>query len=402
MKRILFVDDDAQLLDGLRCALRKHRRQWDMTFAPDGEAALAHLRAAPVDVIVSDMRMPGMDGATLLRIVKDEFPGAIRIILSGHAERDAVLRALPVSHQFLAKPCEGSVLVNALERAMHVQDLLESEALRKVVGNTVQLPSLPRIYMQLTTAMADPDATPRTIAKLLERDPAVCAKLLQVVNSSYFGLARRISGIEPAVVYLGLDLVRSLALNAQLFSTLGAAPRLEGFSYEEVQERSLATARLAKRIVGDPKRQDEAFTAGLLHDVGAVLLALGVPDKVSAISKRARRDGVPLHVAEQEVLGVTHAEVGAYLLGVWGLPFPLVEAVAYHHFPWRVPQTGLDVLAAVHIADCLVDQASPLVGPAECPALELEYLDRLGVAREVPSWTSMARDEATRGARPQA
>jgi HD-like signal output (HDOD) protein/CheY-like chemotaxis protein len=400
MKRLLFVDDDAQVLEGLRCSLRKHRRQWEATFVESGEAALAHLRAAPVDVIVSDMRMPGMDGATLLGHVKDEFPGVIRIVLSGHAEREAVLRALPVSHQFLVKPCERSTLINVLERAIHVRDLLADETLRSVVGRTVQLPSVPRIYMELTTAMADPDTTARTVAALLETDPALSAKVLQVVNSSYFGLARKISGIEAAVVYLGLDLVRTLALNARLFSALDAAPRTPGFSLDAIQEKSFATARLARRIVADPARRDEAFTAGLLHDVGSVLLALGVPDKVSEIQAKARRDGVPVHVAEQEVLGVTHAEVGAYLLGIWGLPFTLVEAVAYHHFPWRVPQTGLDVLAAVHIADALVQARDPLAaGPAERSPLELEYMERIDVARDLPVWTAMARDDATRGAR---
>lgn len=395
MKRILFVDDEPQILDGLRGALRKQRAQWEMIFANSGAAALEHLRSASFDVIVSDIRMPSMDGAALLERVKAEFPNVIRIVLSGHADREAIVRALPVSHQFLSKPCDGAVLKNVIERACNLQDLLQNEALRKVVGQTTTLPTLPRVYWELTRALGNSETSNKKLASIIEQDAALSLTLLQIVNSSYFGLARKISSVEPAVAYLGLELVRSLTLTAQVFGSLHKAPRIAGFSFELLQEQSLLTARVARQIPSDPKEQEVAFTAALLHDVGKVILALGVPAQMKTIVELVTHDGTPMHVIEQEVLGVTHAEVGAYLLGAWGLPLPIVEAVAYHHFPARVEQNGLDALAAVHIADALVDTCVPRVpGVTENPSLDPRYLESLGVANDLPKWTAFAIKEA--------
>jgi HD-like signal output (HDOD) protein len=391
MKQILFVDDEGQVLDGLRASLRKKRTEWDMSFAESGEAALARLRSRPFDVIVSDMRMPGMDGAELLSKVRAEFPNVIRIILSGHSERESVMRALPVCHQFLAKPCDGPVLRDVIERACGLHRLLESEALRRVVGSTEKLPSLPRVYWALTQAMSNPNVSPKEIAQLVHQDPAMCAKLLQLVNSSYFGLARRVASVEQAIVYLGFELVRNLSITAHIFSAAEAMPAVAGLSFESLQEHGVLTAAVARKIAPDARSADDAFTAGLLHDVGKVILTTAVPDRVAELIALSRKSGQPMHVTELQVLGVTHAEVGAYLLGLWGLPVPIVEAVAYHHDPTSVPHTTLDSLAIVHIADALVAGQFPSVaGAAPAPALDMAYLEALGVAGELPRWSALA------------
>ncbi|HLK41413.1 MAG TPA: response regulator [Polyangiaceae bacterium] len=397
MKRILFVDDEMQVLDGLRVSLRKQRHLWDMVFAQGGEGALAQLRAAPFDVVVSDMRMPGLDGATLLGRVKEEFPGVIRIILSGHSERESIMRALPVCHQFLAKPCDGDTLKSVIERACGLHALLESDALRRVVGGTDRLPSLPRVYWELTRTMSDPEVSAKQVATVVEQDPAMCAKLLQLVNSSYFGLARRIVGVESAVAYLGLELVRSLALTAHVFRAADAIPAIPGFSLTRIQETSLLVGAVAKRMASEPKRAEEAFTAALLHDVGRIVLALSVPSRVGALIGAAKTDPRPEHERELDELGVTHAEVGAYLLGLWGLPVPIVEAAAFHHAPASVPQRTFETLGIVHVADALVRQHLPGAGDPS-PGPDLAYLERLGVAGELPKWSAITTEEVGRRA----
>src|SRR5688572_30352711 len=332
MKRILFVDDEPQILDGLRDLLRKQRKQWTMVFALGGEAALRELEKQPFDVVVSDMRMPGIDGATLLTRVKEQYPASARIILSGHAERDSIVRALPVAHQFLNKPCDATLLRVVVERACELQRLLQNENIRCLIGKLDKLPSVPHTYWELTRVASRPDVALEDLAAIVEQDPAMTVKVLQLVNSGYFGMPQRLSSVRQAVSYLGTDLLKALALSAHAFGTVGQG-KTQLFSLEALQRHALSTARMVKRMVPDPKLAGEPFTAALVHDIGRIVLAVGVPDVLDEALRQERNSGRPAHQVERELLGVCHAEVGAYLLGVWGLPLPIVEAVAYHHSP---------------------------------------------------------------------
>ena len=391
MKRILFVDDEQQILDGLRDLLRKQRKQWDMVFALGGEAALAELARAPFDVVVSDMRMPGIDGATLLQRVKDEYPATARIILSGDAERDAVVNALPVAHQFLSKPCDAEVLRTVVERACALQTVLQDDNVRSVIGKVDHLPSVPRAYWALAQAAARPDVGLADLAKIVEQDPAMAVKVLQLVNSSYFGLAQRQSSVQDAVAYLGIELLKALTLTAHVFAS-AAGPSLPGFSFDALQDHSMLAARIAKRLVADPKRAAEAFTAALVHDIGKIVLAMGVPDRFGEAVRTARDTGRADHVVEKELLGVTHAEVGAYLLGLWGLPLGIVEAVAYHHQPELGAPTG--TVVAVHVANALshlVPGAPP--DPSVGGRLNVAFVESSGFGAELPRWRALADEE---------
>jgi putative nucleotidyltransferase with HDIG domain len=337
--------------------------------------------------------MPGMDGATLLQTVKDEYPDIIRVILSGHAEREAVVRALPVCHQFLAKPCEGHALKSVIERACDLQALLKSSPLRSIVGTIDTLPSLPRLCLELTQALSVKGASAHDVAVIIEQDPAMTAKLLQLVNSSYFGLAQPMTNAEQAVGYLGFELLRGLIMDARIFGSVDRALSVWGLPFERLQQHSLLTAQIASEVVSDAALRQDAYTAGLLHDIGKIVLTVGAPATMSTILT-ASRTGAQLEEAEA-FGGVTHAEVGAYLLGVWGLPSVIVEAVAHHHSPTRAAERGFGVLAAVHIADALASAHAPHHLAASRPvALEPGYLESLGVASELPRWTSLVRRRA--------
>ncbi|MEP7306144.1 MAG: response regulator [Acidobacteriota bacterium] len=392
-KRILFVDDETHILDALRNRLRKHRAEWEMTFAVSGQDALAELEKATFDVIVSDMLMPGMDGAALLHRVKAVYPTIARIVLSGHAEREAVVRALPVAHQYLAKPCDTDVLRSVIERTCNLQALLHEPAIREVVGKLDRLPSVPRVYWELTKAVNRDDFGLLQIARIVEEDPAMSAKVLQLVNSAYFGLAQRVVSIQQAVTYLGVELLRSLALTAHVFATMECV-FVQGFSLDQLQRSSLMTARLAKRLVSEPVLADEAFAVSMVRDVGKLLLALSSSDRFAAVVRACRESGRPFHDVERELLGVTHSEVGAYLLGLWGLPFTMVEAVAYHHQPSLVPDGERSVLGAVHVADALIDLAcAEECGQPAADLLDASFLESIGRSAELPAWREMARDE---------
>ena len=392
MKRILFVDDEPPILEGLQNLLRKNRRKWDMSFAVGGEAALELLKTQSFDVLVSDMRMPGVDGAQLLRYAKDHHPKTVRIILSGHMELKMALQAVPVAHQFLSKPCDALELENVVERACGVQDLLNDDtgSLRQMIGRINQLPSAPKTYHALMQALAEDRAGIDEIARLLKQDMAICAKLLQVVNSAFFRLARRIANVEEAVRYLGFVMVRNLALTVEVFQSIEP---LRGLSLEALQEHALRVAALAKRLCRDKAQADDAFMAGLLHDIGYLILATEMSNRLEQALRQAAQEQIPPYQAEYQLLGVSHAEIGAYLLGLWGLPYPIIEAVANHHQPQRVPQRSFDVLAAVYLANLLVHETTALNlpgGQSPDPA----YLESLGVTLEqLAEWRDLALEQ---------
>lgn len=389
MKRILFVDDDQSVLDALRNILRKRRGEWEMVFTVGGGAALAEMQKSPFDVVVTDMQMPGMDGAALLTRVRDEYPGTARIVLSGHADRDAIVRALPVTHQFLNKPCDAALLRSVVERTCNLQALLQNDTTRSVIGKLNHLPSPPATYLKLTEAMANPKVTSAVIASIVEEDPAMSVKVLQLVNSAYFGLARSATSVAQAVTYLGMEVLRALTLSAHVFSTVEGG--LNRAVLDGIQRSSLATATLAKSLIKDRNRANEAFTAGVVHDVGRIVIALSMPQRFAEIVAEAKASQRPEHEVELELLGVTHAEVGAYLLGVWGLPFSIVETTAFHNAPSRQEEGPPDVLAAIHLADAVLNTP-----PGEAPKVDLPFLERAGLAVEIPVWQAAAVDYLAR------
>lgn len=392
-KRIVFVDDEPGLLAGMQNLLRKDRQRWEVLLADGGGAALAILAGSPVDVIISDMRMPGMDGAELLTRVKEQFPGIVRIILSGHAEPESLLRALPVAHQFLVKPCDGTTLRNVIERACGFRDLLSDEALRSVVGKIGDLPSMPGIYWEMARMVGLENDSLTDVASVLERDVATTSKLLQLANSSHFNRGRSVNTVQEAIGFLGLDLVRNLILGAHAFSALHPPESVPGFSMEALMAHSVLTARVAQKILKQPGASAEAFTAGLLHDIGLLIALNALPEQFEAAAQATRR-GRPQAEAELDFLGVEHTRLGGYLLGTWGLPRRIVEAVAHHDAPQSIAQPQFDVLTAVYVANVLVEPLlpSPLALTAHAD-LDMAYLKALNVDDQIESWRATAVQE---------
>jgi HD-like signal output (HDOD) protein len=384
-KRILFVDDEPAILAGLQNLLYKDRRRWDMVFALGGQVALEEIRKEPFDIVVSDMRMPGVDGAMLLNVIKDECPATVRIMLSGHADREAIVRALPALHQLLSKPCDAATLRGAIERSLDGADVDRDAKIRRIVGGVDKLPTPPDIYFDLTRLMQSPASSVSDVARVVTRDPALSAKLLQLVNSAYFGTGQVTTSIQQAVALLGTDRLRYIALTASVFSSPGADDAC-GFSLSELQRGAMRAAWLA-RTIAEPAVRDEVFASTLLHDVGHVVLALGRRQEFQAIHERAVA-GESMLELELEVFGVTHADVGARLLAIWGLPSTIVDVVQYHHDPGSAPEACRRHAAIVHVADAAVPHI-----PAASP-IDMASLERAGCAHLVPGWLALAEREA--------
>lgn len=398
MKRILFVDDEPLVLEGLQRMLRPQRKEWEMEFAASGAQALTILETHPFDVIVTDMRMPEMDGAALLEEVQRRFPGVVRMVLSGYFEMEMAMRAVPVAHQYLAKPSDPEKLREAIERACSFVSLMADETARRVVGTIGSLPSLPRTCTALLDAIKNPDVAIDEIGRIIEQDVGMTAKVLQLVNSAFFGLLQEITTVRAAVSHLGLDVLKQLVLSVEVFRTFQPKRRVEGFSLEALQSHSRLAAGIASRLPAKRKVSGEAVVAALLHDTGKLVLAAHVPEQFEQVLQQMRRENRSLLEVEREVTGTGHAEIGAYLLALWGLPMPIVDAVCRHHRPERAAdaEPGLDVLALTHLADGL---AYDFVKDTACEAdgeglLNLEYLTALGVTEELPGWRQLAAEVA--------
>ncbi|MGH7104901.1 MAG: HDOD domain-containing protein [Acetobacteraceae bacterium] len=359
MKRVLFVDDEPALLEGLRMRLYRAKSKWNMSFASSAALAIEQLEAVPYDAIVTDMRMARMDGAQLLEVASEKSPQTIRIVLSGYAEERQVLRLVPLAHQYIAKPCEPERLEQVIERCMQLQDLLREPRVRAAVGRIRQLPTLPRVYARLREVIAREEVSAEDVAEVIAADSAVTAKVLHVVNSAFFRQARPISRIDQAVVHLGFNAIRNLALSAEVFCAWSQAGLPGGLEPEKLQEHAHNVASGARALAGGSVWADDALLAGLLHDIGYWVLLQQCPQEMGRAVALANERGLPLWEAERMVLDATHSEVGAYLLGLWGLPYPILEAVAFHHDPAPAAQTEFDLLAAVAVAQRLVADSEP-------------------------------------------
>jgi HD-like signal output (HDOD) protein len=376
--------------------LRPQRHEWEVAFAPGGEFALALMEAAPFDVIVSAMRMPGMDGSALLDRVREEHPQVVRIILSGSTELSTALRVVPIAHQFLAKPCDIKMLRVAIERACHLKALLYDDSIRRMVGGLEGLPSVPRTYHALTLALADPDTSIEKIARIVELDVGISAKILQLVNSAFFGTARPITNIRNAVGYLGISTLKSLVLSVEVFRVFAPKEPLEGFSLEDLQRHARLTSYIAAHLPVPNHLVDIAMVSGMLHDVGKLIMAWKLPETFKRFIDLGRQEQCPLHIVEERESGFTHAEIGGYLLGLWGLPYAVAEAVALHHVPSRLDQQNIDAAAAVYIANLLANElgsSPPSPIEAEMPGNQ-EYLISLGVEEDIRHWRAMAAEAA--------
>jgi|HubBroStandDraft_5_1064220.scaffolds.fasta_scaffold05370_3 putative nucleotidyltransferase with HDIG domain len=377
--RIVFVDDELNILQAMGRSFHGMRNEWNMEFLSSGAAALDSLSKAPADVIVSDMRMPGMDGWQLLAEVKKRYPQTVRLVLSGHADPSSVMRAVGTAQLYLAKPCESGSLKAAIVQTQMLRQLLSSDRLALLVGEVGMLPSAPTAFQEILACLQNPAASLTDAAQIIGRDVAMTANIMKLVNSAFFGSRRPITTIDRAVAYLGMDTLGALVLGHGVFQS-GVATGIDGFSLEQLWQHTEQTAAAARAIALSENlsgaRADEAFLAAVLHDVGKVVFA----------TKAAALPNETLDVVAQ--MEAHHAEVGAYLLGLWGFPNSIVEAVAFHHTPNRASEKGFGLSGIVHVADRLVHLRSEHRSTSIDTGLQPGYLEGLGLEHCLPKWSA--------------
>jgi len=394
-KKILFVDDEPNVLSGLKRMLRGMRNEWEMHFAEGGEEALSLLSKGQFDVIVSDMRMPGMDGAQLLSRVMKDYPEVVRIVLSGHSDKEMILRSVRPAQQYLAKPCDAQTLKSTIDRACALRDILVDESLKKIVSGLDTLPSLPELYEEILNELQSEDPSIQRIGEIISKDVGMTAKILQLVNSAFFGLPRHISNPQQAVTLLGLETVKALVLSVQIFSQFDDANIPRNFM-DGLWHHSMATGRIVREIVKAEGVKndlaDDTFMAALLHDVGKLILAASFPKPYQQLLKQCERTKLPIRYAEQDQFGTTHAEVGAYLMGLWGLPDTIVEALAFHHRLHQCPVKRFAPLIAVHVGSVLEHESNPGEEIDYNGEIDIEHLAKLGMQHKLEDWRKLITD----------
>ncbi|MBS2012970.1 MAG: HDOD domain-containing protein [Deltaproteobacteria bacterium] len=369
LNSVLFVDDEPRVLEGLQALLRKHRKSWEMSFAAGGEEALARLAERPFDVVVTDLRMPRVDGMSVLQHLVERYPHTMRVVLSGECGKDSTLKFVPYAHLSLVKPCAQGELEDVLARGAFIKDLIDDPRIRQAVGAVRELPPLPRTFRELQAVLADPDAGLRAVADVVSGDIALSAKILKLTNSSFFGLGRNVKSVAEAVPLLGVEAVKCLTLTTSLFAPEKVPPRILALA-ESLHAHSMAVASLSAKLA-PPEHTREAFAAGILHDVGRMVMGVELPelepDDVTNIGRMQSAAGAP------RMIDAAHAHVGAYLLALWGLPLGVVGAVAGHHGDprWRDKSP---VAGAVYAAEALLGYVCAGRVPS---AEDNERLDRL-------------------------
>jgi putative nucleotidyltransferase with HDIG domain len=383
MIRVLFVDDEPSVLSAMRRTLHHMRNEWHIEFADGGEAALKDLAKQPADVLITDMRMPGMDGWQLLHHVKQRFPQTVRLILSGHSDARSIMRTVGTAHQYLAKPCDSAALKAAISNAYLLRQVLSSDRLAHLVGRVGMLPSAPKAFQAILLCLQNPAASIADASRIIGRDVSMTANVLKLVNSAFFGARQAVTTVERAVAYLGLDTLGAVVLAHSTFkgSLLSV---IRGFSLEALWQHSLEVAITARALALYEKQSqskaDEAFLAGMLHDVGKVVFAtrtVPMPDGSCASDEQA--------LAQMDA---HHAEVGAYLLGLWGFPNPIIEAVAFHHAPSETGGEGLCLPRLIHIADRLVHQRRAPASSRPEGGLEPKMLEKLNMETRWADWSA--------------
>ena len=395
MKRVLFVDDEKQILDGIRRLLSDQGDVWEMRFAQSGEEALKICQGSRFDVVVSDMRMPGMDGAMLLGHVRDLFPDAARLILSGYTDVALATRAIPVAHRILVKPCDGIELQTTIESFCALQDLFCSSELRRVIGTIGELPSLSRTYMELAQAAQDPNTSLTAVAEIMGKDVAMVAKVLQLVNSGFFGLAHTVTNLKAAVAYLGMETIKNLALATDTFKVFTPAPCIAPSFCEDMQRHAQRAALIVGTLPLPARLRDVCIVSAFLHDIGELVLACKLPHEFCAALELTRTTGCSQVEAEEQIIGTSHAEIGAYLLGLWSIDSLVVEAVAHHHRPDRIPHTFFDASTALYVADRLARELDE--HPDNAKGIPLRESDdaligALGLSQQYPALRERAME----------
>lgn len=385
-KKILFVNDSTKA-QYLQSMFEKMKELWDMQFVEAEADVWNCLTNGNYDVLVLDLKTPEINGITLLQEVSERYPHIVRIIIVGPSDQELVLRAIRSNHKIITQPFNPLSLIGLIDRSCKLREILHNEDLKRFVAGISRLPSLPSLYHQIVDEMQSPKVSVKRIADLIAQDVTMTAKILQLVNSAFFNLPQKIVNPHQAAVLLGIDILKGLILHVHIFSSFQLDPRIKDFSVQSLAKHSILVGKLAREIVlaetNIRDMEENALIAGLLHDIGKLVL-LQDPERFNQVVAHSQERNCDHYHAEYEIMGASHAEIGAYLLDLWGIPEPVVHAIAFHHNPNKSMEKNFSVLTAVHVANALACRKNPDANGFH--ELDLFYLLSIHKKEEISKW----------------
>ncbi len=372
-KTILFVDDELPILKSLNRLFMD--TEYEVLTAGSGEEALEILADEKVDIVITDMRMPVMDGYQLLEKIKERHPNVLRIILSGYSEKNTILAALQknLAKLYILKPWDNDKLILLVDQIFETENILHDSNLLDLINNTDELPTLKSSYLQIMD-LIDTDADLVKIASAIERDHSVATKVLHIINSAFYDV--KTGSVKHAIAFLGLSNIRNILLATSIVDSFNMSG-IYGTRLEMLWNHSFICSKIVNMIYGkllNKKLSESESSAGLLHNIGIVLLLKIFPEQYIEIFRRTEKEKNNLLQIEQESLHVTHQQAGGYLLKWWELPYPIVEAALYHHTPFATGIINHELIYAVNIAQhyasiILKNQLSDTFDPSVFSAL---------------------------------
>ncbi len=382
-KRVLFADDQKESEADLRRIIEGLGHEWVASIVETGTAAISALERGSFTAVVTETKLPDMTGVELLEKARGVSPGTLRFVMAARPTRDIIVQSAGCAHQLIVKPVEPSVFRNTLENSQGLHEILDNEELQATLASIDSLPTRPELYDELTTMLSSDEPSTVQVADLVEQDTSVTAKLLQLANSAFYGLPMLVESPRRAVTVLGLDTIQSIVLASGVFDQF-EDPGLPGISIDRIYDHSVSIGanalNIANRFGLDKLGAEASFTAGILHDIGKLVMLKYFPIELTEARRLADEKSISLYDAEKEIMGVDHAQIGAHLLSLWGLHYPVLEAVARHPKPVGLERPEINALTTVHIAHALDEDSSQGDSDKTSSALDIDYIERLGLA----------------------
>ncbi|WP_432735454.1 HDOD domain-containing protein [Maridesulfovibrio sp. FT414] len=394
-KNILFIDENAEQLQLLSKQLTPLQKRWNICFASNADEASDHILTRPFDIVITDIRMTGFEEGALLQLIKAQQPGALRFITSEDVSAENFIDYVSFAHQFITKPYNPSELLGKIKKCLRLKNIFLNERAAKAIAAIEELPTLPDLYFRLENELRKEDVSISAVGSIISEDMSMTAGILKIVNSPFFGLFSKINNPEQAVTMLGLDALKGIVVGMYLFNA--SASKNIDFSIAALSRHCQYTGLLARSIAkaenAGSEQVEHAFLAGFLHDIGKLVLATAYTEEYRMILGVVREDNIPIQDAEKDILGFTHAEVGAYLLAIWGFNEDVVEAVYCHHEPAKLGSTDLSPSVAVHVANSFDHELRVRNSDYAPHLLDATWLEQHGYSNRLVNWLELCAEQ---------
>ena len=387
--RILVVDskNTSETVKSLLAQNAGH--DWEVDVVTNQKQALQALDTKPYNLLISEIVMPEMDGLDFFKTAKEKHPTIIRIMETANENREFLVKASELAHIVIPSNCEKDSFNEIIKNTMSLQEIIANKDILKKLTSIKSLPSPPEVYNKLVSTLQNEDCSTHQVAEIIKNDIAITAKLLQMINSAFFGMKTHVESPMHAVNLLGIDTVKSIVLTSGIFHTI-REKEFAGFSVDEMYRQSMAvgaaTRHLANVFGFRTKDIEDALMAGLLHDIGKLLMITNFKKELADAKKIAQTDNILIGDAIRQIIGISDAELGAHLLSLWNLPLSILEAVAYHNQPSKSAYKEVNTLTAVHLAYGITTDKFKNVRNNEQSFLDIAYIERLGLQNNLPQF----------------